>query len=269
MMRRPSVAGHFYPAEAEALEQSLEFCLGETPEAADATAFGCMVPHAGYPYSGRVAGAVYQRIDLPSRFLLIGPRHYPAGQPMAILSEGAWLTPFGPVPIDGALAAALRRACPLLREDPVAHEREHALEVQLPFLQRLVGEFTFVPVALGTTVLAALETLGEAMAQVIAAEREPVLIVASSDMNHYESDSLTRAKDEKAIERILELDPRGLFEVVREHDISMCGFAAAVAMLFAARQLGATSAELASYATSGDVTGDREAVVGYAGVVVR
>lgn len=269
MMRQPVVAGRFYPAEAEALAQSLEFCLGETQTTASTTPIGCMVPHAGYPYSGPVAGAVYRRLTRPSRIILLGPRHFPAGQPMAILSQGAWLTPFGPTPIDGALATSLKRACPLLREDRVAHEREHAIEVQLPFLQRIAGEFTFVPVALGTTVLAALEALGAAMAQVVAAEREPVLIVASSDMNHYESDSLTRVKDEKAIEKILELDPRGLFETVRQHDISMCGFAAAVSMLFAARRLGATSAELVSYATSGDVTGDREAVVGYAGVIVR
>jgi MEMO1 family protein len=269
MMRRPAVAGRFYPADAEALEQSIELCLGDPQTSPAEPVIGCMVPHAGYPYSGPVAGAVYRRLNPPSRFILIGPRHYPAGQPMAILSQGAWLTPFGPVPVDAALAAELKRACPLLREDVVAHEREHALEVQLPFLQRIAGEFTFVPIALGTTVLAALEELGEAIARVVKAERQPVLIVASSDMNHYESDRLTRAKDEKAIEKILALDPRGLFEAVREHDISMCGFAAAVTMLVAARRLGATTAELAGYATSGDVTGDREAVVGYAGVIIR
>ena len=171
--------------------------------------------------------------------------------------------------IDEALAAGLKRACPLLREDVVAHQREHAIEVQLPFLQRVAGEFTFVPVALGTIVLAALEELGEAIARVIEQSQEPVLVAASSDMNHYESDSLTRPKDRRAIEKILELDPCGLYETVRQHDISMCGFAAAVTMLFAVKRLGASSAELVSYATSGDVTGDREAVVGYAGVVVR
>jgi AmmeMemoRadiSam system protein B len=268
MMRHPAVAGRFYPAEAETLEQSIELCLGE-PQETPAPAIGCMVPHAGYPYSGPVAGAVYCRLNPPSRFILIGPRHFPAGQPMAILSKGAWLTPFGPVPIDVELAEELKRSCSLLREDVVAHEREHALEVQLPFLQHIAGEFTFVPIALGTTVLAALEELGEAIARVVKDARGPVLIVASSDMNHYESDTLTRAKDERAIEKILDLDPRGLFNAVREHDISMCGFAAAITMLVAARRLGATAADLVAYATSGDVTGDREAVVGYAGVIVR
>jgi AmmeMemoRadiSam system protein B len=269
MMRRPAVAGRFYPAEAETLQRSIELCLGNPQTSQAAPAIGCMVPHAGYPYSGPVAGAVYRRLNPPSRFILIGPRHYPAGQPMAILSQGAWLTPFGPVPVDAALAAELKHSCPLLREDVVAHEREHALEVQLPFLQRISGEFTFVPIALGTTVLAALEELGEAIALVVKAERDSVLIVASSDMNHYESDTLTRAKDERAIERILAMDPHGLFNAVRDHDISMCGFAAAVTMLVAARRLGATAADLVAYATSGDITGDREAVVGYAGVIVR
>lgn len=268
MIREPVVAGHFYPADAKQLEQALNSSLSERGTAQKLHAKGCLVPHAGYAYSGRVAGAVYRRIELPSRFILLGPRHYPEGQPMAILSSGEWFTPLGPAQIDAELAAELKRACPLLREDPVAHRREHALEVQLPFLQKLAGNFHFVPVALGTIVLAALEDLGAAIAQVVESRKEPVLVLASSDMNHYESDSLTRQKDHLAIEKILQLDPRGLFETVRQHDISMCGFAAAVTMLFAALRLGATCAELASYATSGDVTGDREAVVGYAGVVV-
>jgi MEMO1 family protein len=268
MIRRPVVAGHFYPADANQLRRSLDSSLGVSTNAPRLRAKGCIVPHAGYAYSGRVAGAVYRRMDLPSRFILLGPRHFPSGQPMAILSDGEWLTPLGPARVDAELAVDLKRACPLLREDAVAHEREHSLEVQLPFLQKLAGDFRFVPIVLGTTVLAALEDLGEAIAKVIAARGEPVLVLASSDMNHYESDSLTRRKDELAIEKILHLDPRGLFETVRQHDITMCGFAAAVTMLFAALGLGATGAQLVSYATSGEVTGDRESVVGYAGVVI-
>lgn len=268
MTRRPVVAGHFYPADADQLQRSLGVCLGESTNVPRLRAKGCLVPHAGYAYSGPVAGAVYRRIEMPSRFILLGPRHFPTGHPMAILSSGEWLTPLGPARIDDELAAELKRACPLLREDPVAHQSEHALEVQLPFLQKLTGDLRFVPVALGTAVLAALEDLGEAIAKVVAARNEPVLVLASSDMNHYESDSLTRRKDELAIEKILQLDPRGLFETVQQHGISMCGFAAAVTMLFAALRLGATAAQLVSYSTSGEVTGDRESVVGYAGVVV-
>jgi MEMO1 family protein len=268
MIREPAVAGHFYPSNVRQLEQALDFSQGEPMKGPPLRAKACLVPHAGYAYSGRIAGAVYRRIDIPSRLIMLGPRHFPAGQPLAILSRGEWLTPLGPAQIDSELAGELKRSCPLLREDPVAHEREHALEVQLPFLQKLAGDFRFVPVALGTIVLAALEELGEAIARVVAAHSEPILVLASSDMNHYESDSITRRKDELAIERILQLDPQGLFHTVEQHEISMCGFGAAVTMLFAALRLGATRTELTSYATSGDVTGDREAVVGYAGIVV-
>ena len=269
MIRQPAVAGRFYPGTAEELERALESCLGAGETPAKQRALACMVPHAGYPYSGAIAGAVYRRIAPPARIILLGPRHFPYGEPMAILSEGSWMTPLGPATIDTQLAEELKRACPLLREDRLAHEREHSLEVQLPFLQRISGEFSFVPIVLGTIVLAALEELGEALARVVAAQPGPVLLLASSDMNHYESDSLTRRKDQKAIERILHLDPRGLFETVAREQISMCGFAAAISMMAAALRLGASRAELASYATSGDVTGDREAVVGYAGVIVQ
>jgi hypothetical protein len=228
-----------------------------------------MVPHAGYIYSGHVAGAVYGSIELPNRFIILGPRHFPRGEPLAILSEGAWQTPLGEAKIDEVLAAELKRACPLLREDEVAHSREHSLEVQLPFLQRLVGDLRFVPVALGTDRYAALEELGRAVSQVVAAQREPVLIVASSDMNHYESDVVTRVKDRLAIDRILALDARGLYDTVRREGITMCGYGPAVALLTAACALGAKDAELIRYATSADITGDREEVVGYAGIVVN
>jgi hypothetical protein len=156
-----------------------------------------------------------------------------------------------------------------LQDDPAAHRAEHAAEVELPFLQLRQPKLTFVPIALGTGQFEPLEQLGHALADVIAAQKEPVLIVASSDMNHYESDAVTRVKDQQAIERILTLDARGLYDVVTQQDISMCGFGPAVAMLTAARRLGARSAELVKYATSGDISGDRDMVVGYAGVVVE
>jgi MEMO1 family protein len=229
----------------------------------------CLVPHAGYRFSGHVAGAVYARLELPRRFVLIGPRHYPRGETQAILSDGAWQTPLGPAEIDSALAAELKRACNGLVEDEVAHRTEHALEVQLPFLQTLAGEFRFVPIALGTVDFAALESLGRALARVVAQQKEPVLIVASSDMNHYESDEITRRKDAMAIERLLALDARGLHQTVRRESISMCGYGPAVSTLIAARKLGAASADLVRYATSADISGDRDEVVGYAGITIK
>ena len=230
---------------------------------------GCIAPHAGYVYSGHVAGAVFARIEIPRRCVVLCPNHTGMGRPLAIMSEGAWETPLGQVPIDGELAAGLKQRFPALQEDSAAHRAEHAVEVELPFLQMLQPQLAFVPIALGTTQLEILEQLGAALADVIALEKDPVLIVASGDMNHYESDAVTRAKDHRAIERILTLDPRGLHEVVTQQRISMCGLGPVVSMLTAARQLGAKSADLVKYATSGDVSGDREMVVGYAGVVVR
>jgi AmmeMemoRadiSam system protein B len=191
------------------------------------------------------------------------------GQPLAIMSGGAWETPLGKVAVDSSLADALKHRYSLLTEDPDAHRAEHAVEVELPFLQAKSPNFTFVPIALGIGKFDVLESLGQAIGDVVKDEPEPVLIIASSDMNHYENDKITRVKDHKAIEKILAMDARGLFDVVMNEDISMCGFGPTVAMLTAAKRLGASAAELIKYATSGDISGDREMVVGYAGIVVR
>ncbi|HET6179791.1 MAG TPA: AmmeMemoRadiSam system protein B [Candidatus Sulfotelmatobacter sp.] len=269
-LRRPAVAGRFYPGDAEDLRTEVRGYLSQPLPVNHnpVSAMGCIAPHAGYMYSGHVAGAVFARVEIPRRCVLMCPNHTGIGRPLATMSEGAWATPLGDVPIDAELASALKQRFASLHDDPAAHRAEHAAEVELPFLQMRQPELTFVPIALGTGKFDVLEQLGKALADVIAAQKEPVLIIASSDMNHYESDAATRVKDHRAIERILTLDPRGLYDVVTQQDISMCGFGPAVAMLTAARQLGATSAELVKYATSGDVSGDREMVVGYAGVVV-
>lgn len=269
MIRLPAVAGRFYPGDVAELTRQVEKLACALVSGEKRKARGCLVPHAGYQYSGHVAGAVYASLELPKRFIILGPRHYSEGEPLAILSEGTWQTPLGEVKIDSELAAELKGACPLLREDSVAHRSEHSLEVQLPFLQRLVGEFRFVPIAVGTDRFPPLEQLGRAVAEVVKAQAEAVLVVASSDMNHYEGDAITRVKDRKALDKVLALDPRGLYDTIRREGITMCGFGPAVSMLTAARQLGATRAELVRYATSGDVTGDRDEVVGYAGIVVH
>ena len=266
-VRHPAVAGRFYPGDRETLLTDVQSYL--LPQGVATPALGCMAPHAGYIYSGAVAGAVYASVDLPRRYILLCPNHTGKGRPLAIMSSGAWETPLGQAPIDSPLAEALKKVFPLLTEDADAHRSEHAIEVELPFLQARCPDFTFVPIALGTGQFEILESLGEAVSDVVQAQGEGILILASSDMNHYENDAVTRAKDHKAIERILALDARGLFEVVTKEHISMCGFGPAIVMLTAAKRLGATSAELIKYATSGDVSGDRNMVVGYAGVVVR
>jgi MEMO1 family protein len=269
MIRLPAVAGRFYPDNPTRLRLELNTFLSPSSGEKKSRAIACLVPHAGYMYSGGVAGEVYSRIEIPRRVILIGPRHYPQGSPLAIISDGAWQTPLGMAPIDHLLSEKIVDAFPESREDELAHSKEHALEVQLPFLQQIAPSFAFVPIVIGPAQCSTLERLGRALATVIAEGKEPTLLVASSDMNHYESDAVTRVKDRKAIEQILALDPRKLFNTVRDEQISMCGYAAAVVVLFAAKELGATHAELLRYATSGEVNGDMQEVVGYAGMVIE
>ncbi len=267
-VRTPAVAGKFYPRRPEELRRAVQEYTSARGTGCIA-ALGCIAPHAGYIYSGHVAAAVYSRLEIPNRVIILCPNHTGMGHPLAVMTRPAWQTPLGDVESDSELGTALLQRFPSLREDSAAHRSEHAIEVQLPFLQTLRPDLTFVPIALGTSDFSVLRELGEALADVVSAQADKVLIIASSDMNHYESDAVTRVKDHKAIERVLALDPRGLWEVVMNEDISMCGFGPSVAMLTAAKRLGATSATLLKYATSGDVSGDREMVVGYAGIVVN
>jgi hypothetical protein len=249
------------------LRAQLDKYLAEDGEKIEG-ALGCVAPHAGYMYSGHVAGAVFARLPKRSTYVILCPNHTGRGAPLAIMSSGEWLTPLGRVPIRSELAQALRRSCHLLIEDAQAHEDEHALEVQLPFLQRSVGRFEIVPIAVGVGGYSALEALGHSIAQAVKPTAEETLVIASSDMNHFEPDGLTREKDSMAIEKMLALDPAGLYEVVRRERITMCGVGPAIAMLTAAKDLGAQQAELIKYATSADTSGDRETVVGYAGIIV-
>lgn len=267
MLRLPAVAGRFYPsnpAELTALIQKYSSIDEGGPRLA---VRACLVPHAGYVYSGHVTGAVLARIELPKKIIVLGVRHRPQGEPVAILSNGAWRTPLGDAPIDEPLAEALKKTCPLLREDSAAHQTEHSLEVQLPFLQVLAPGFAFVPVALGTVRFETLVNVGDAIARVLAASTENVLLLTTSDLNHYEDDATTRVKDHKAIDQLLARDPRGLYDTCHTEEISMCGLGPAVAMLTALNALGVKESELVKYATSADVSGDRSAVVGYAGMV--
>ena len=285
-IRAPAVAGRFYPGRAdELLREILEYTsAGKTPvEAGRIAAIGCVAPHAGYIYSGGVAGAVYSRLEIPKRCVILCPNHTGKGRPLSIMANTTWQTPLGEVAADAEMGARLLRRFPALEENSAAHRAEHAVEVQLPFLQARQPELNIVPIAIGTSDFDVLHGLGEALADVIAGRQEDdpekdgqeedraekVLIVASSDMNHYESDAVTRVKDHKAIERVLAMDARGLWEVVMNEDISMCGFGPTIIMLTAAKLLGATAATLIKYATSGEVSGDYESVVGYAGIIVE
>jgi MEMO1 family protein len=275
-VRTPAVAGKFYPGRADELLRDVLTYTSESNTASISTpisAIGCIAPHAGYIYSGSVAGSVYSQLDIPETCVILCPNHTGKGQALAIMSNTTWQTPLGEVAADEEMGAQLLRRFAELQEDSAAHRYEHAIEVQLPFLQALRPQLKIVPIVIGTSDYDVLRELGEALANVIARQenehREKVLIIASSDMNHYESDAVTRVKDRMAIERVLALDARGLWEVVMNEGISMCGFGPAVVMLTAAKLLGATSATLIKYATSGEVSGDYDSVVGYAGIVVK
>ncbi|OGW38656.1 MAG: AmmeMemoRadiSam system protein B [Nitrospirae bacterium GWD2_57_9] len=266
MLRQPAVAGHFYRGTAEGLKQQVEQFI--IPTALKRKALGILSPHAGLMYSGSVAGALYSNVDLPDRIVLIGPNHTGLGAPVSVMTEGSWETPLGRVPIDAKLAGSLLSRSPHIHDDALAHLREHSLEVQLPFIQYFKKQFTIVPVQMLDTRYETCLALGQAVAGAIAESGEPVLIVASSDMSHYEQAAAAREKDFRAINHILNLDPEGLYSSIREYGITMCGYGPAVAMLAASKKLGAAKAELVKYANSGDVSGDYDQVVGYAGIVI-
>ncbi len=266
MVREPAVAGHFYSGDPRTLKQVIHSFLRKSDALFDAKAV--VAPHAGYVYSGEVAGAVFSAVRIPKRFIILGPNHTGRGAPLALAPVGEWRTPLGIAVVDPELNRLLLEDCPNLQEDRLAHSREHSLEVQIPFLQTLAPEFHFAAICVGTADYAILDELGLSLAQVIRTSTEPILLVASSDMNHFESADVASQKDRLAIERILVLDPRGLYQVVRERDISMCGVAPAISVLTACRELGATEGRLIRYANSGDVSGDYGSVVGYAGLAI-
>jgi AmmeMemoRadiSam system protein B len=267
-VRPPAVAGTFYEDRTDRLERDVRSFL--TPDAPKKRAFGAVVPHAGYVYSGGVAGAVYARLEIPAVCVILGPNHTGRGAPAAVDPSEAWRTPLGDVPVHARLSARLRELAPSLQPDGEAHRREHSLEVQLPFLQVLRPGVEIVPVCLGQPSLALCREVGEALARLCGEEAEPPLLLASSDMNHYESRRIGRAKDDRALARIEALDADGLFRTVLAEDISMCGFLPATALLFATNRSGAArAAAVVARADSGDQTGDPSNVVGYAGVIVQ
>ncbi|NJD68362.1 MAG: AmmeMemoRadiSam system protein B [Candidatus Methylomirabilota bacterium] len=266
MIRRAVVAGSFYPGIPDRLQaQAADLIAGESPRV---RAIGAVVPHAGYMYSGRVAGAVYARLIVPDVVVLLGPNHTGVGAGVAIMTEGAWETPLGQVPVDTELAQAILRYSQTIEEDDLGHRREHSIEVQLPLLQASGRSFSFVPICLFSSEYAVCRDVGLAVARTIQESDRSVLMVASTDMSHYVSREQAQVKDRHAIDAILACDPERLHRVVRREGITMCGFHPTTAMLIAAKELGATSTELVRYAHSGDITKDYSSVVGYAGLIV-
>ena len=268
MIRRPAVAGTFYPADPKSLEAEIAgFVAGRRPPR-DPAAIAVMVPHAGYVYSGGIAVETFLATRLPGRVVILGPNHTGLGEPIAVMAEGDWRTPLGDVRIDAPLAAAILERCGGASIDAVAHQREHSLEVQIPLLMQLQPSFTFVPICVGTHRLGRLLDLGRAIAAAVTAIGGATLLVLSSDMSHYLPAAEAERLDRRALAPILALDPEGLLREVTAASISMCGVAPVVAGLEAARALGAREARLVAYGNSGQRSGDFDSVVAYAGVAV-
>jgi hypothetical protein len=270
-VRRPAVAGLFYPAQSAVLLREVQAFLAEAA-AETAPAPAAIAPHAGYMYSGRTAAHVFARLDVPRRVVVLCPNHTGEGTSRvggSAFAVGVWQTPLGEVPVDEGLAAALLAADADLDDDPDAHRREHAVEVMLPFLLARRPDVAITPLVLGWADWPHCRALGEALAAVVRDSAEPVLLLASSDMNHYESAAVGAPKDRLALEQVERLDGEALLDVTRRHRITMCGRAPAACVIHAAKLLGAARAEVVHYSHSGMVTGDDDAVVGYAGVIAR
>jgi hypothetical protein len=267
MIRQPVVAGQFYPASPSQLKSMIKGMIDEKAEKEEV--IGLVSPHAGYMYSGPVAGALVSRIKFKGTFIIMGPNHTGRGKAFSIMTEGVWKTPLGDVEIDSELAKRILGISRYLKEDQAAHLDEHSIEVQLPFLQYFKPDVKFVPIILSFGTGDIYREIGREIARAVKELKREVVIMASSDMTHYESHQSVRTKDTQAIEAILELNEEQLLQRVQALNITMCGYGPAVSLISAAKELGATRAELVKYQTSGDTTGDYSSVVGYAGIALK
>lgn len=266
MRRKAAVAGQFYNALPSRLTNQVQQYISYNHPRQ--RAIGILSPHAGLIYSGPVAGEVYSGIAMPETFVLIGPNHTGLGANISLMHEGEWEIPTAVFGVDEKLSRRILSNSALVSKDMQAHLLEHCLEVQLPFIAQFSKESKIVPIVVMSASLDKCRALGEAIAKSLKETPYPVVIAASSDMSHYVSDETARKEDRLAIEKIVSLDPEGLFHTVRRENISMCGYLPATIMLFAANSLGAKEARLVKYTTSAEVSGDYEQVVGYAGVIV-
>ena len=277
-VREPAVAGTFYPSDPSVLERTVRdlLALPAVPglktwhrQRGKSSAIAVISPHAGYQYSGPVAGKLLGGVAIPEPVVILGPNHTGYGRPFSLMTQGSWRTPLGPVPIATALARRIQEATGLLEEDEQAHQYEHSVEVQIPFLQVRQSKLAIVPIVLAPTTGETYHRLGEGIAAAVREAGAPVLLVASTDMTHYEPHETAKAKDAAAIDAMTALDPERLQAVLHERQISMCGYAPTIVTLWAARALGARRGRLVDYRTSGETTGDLDSVVGYAGVVIE
>lgn len=269
MIRPPAVAGQFYPSNPAVLKKLITGLCPKEPSKKEEV-LGCILPHAGYVYSGSVAASVLSQITVAETYVIMGPNHTGYGPASSIMTEGEWQTPFGSVNINTLLAQKILKNSKYLEEDTLAHAYEHSIEVELPLIQAIARpEFTFVPIILASNDILVYKDIACAVAKAIQETPGRVTLIASSDMTHYETQTSANQKDEEAIRAILDLDEKELLQKIDRLNISMCGYIPAVVLILTAKKLGAKSAKLIAYQTSGDVSGDYSAVVGYAGIIIK
>ena len=274
-IRRPSQAGMFYAGNPEDLKKQIEECFlhklgpGKIPKVVEdgpRKIVGLICPHAGYMYSGPVAAHAYHRLALdgkPEVFVIMGPNHMGYGSAIALMNEGVWRTPFGDIEIDYETASRILRVSELIDIDETAHKYEHSIEVQLPFLQYLYGsEFRFVPIVFLMQDLKSSQEVGKALAKAL--EGRNAVIIASTDMTHYEPHEQASRKDKLALSAVEKMNEEEFYSIIESYRVSACGYGPVAALIVASRLLGAKKAEILCYKTSGDVVGDYSSVVGYA-----
>lgn len=266
-IRKPAVAGHFYPGDRNRLLKTIERLIDTGIEKQDAKSV--IAPHAAYMYSGRVAGMVFSRIEIPEKVILLGPDHRSYGSNAFIMTEGVWEMPLGDVNIDNELAEDIVKGSDILCPNAFAHNMEHSLEVQIPFLQYFQPHFSIVPIILSGDSLSLSESVANGIVSGIKEQNEKILIIASTDLTHYQTQSIANEQDNRIIEKIIALDPKGLLELVTEDGLSMCGYLPVTTAILATKLLGAKSVKLVKYMTSGDVSGELSHVVGYAGMIIQ
>lgn len=272
MLRKPAVAGLFYPGSKEAIDTQID--RFDAPMTAQPLkAFGVVVPHAGYRYSGGVAAKVYSSIAMEQTAIILGPNHRGNSASVfppkaAIVTSGVWQFPAGNVAIDERMATLLCEESELIADDSVAHEEEHSLEVQVPFIQHYHGDVSIAPITLAYITPDEIMTLADDIYKAIRRYGQSVTLIASTDFSHYVDQETAESQDRKAIDMILAMDGRGLIDVVKKERISMCGYNAVAVVIEVSLKLGATTATLIDYATSGKVSGDYSSVVGYGGLVI-
>jgi len=273
-VRTPAVAGMFYPKTSQELKSSIKNCFlhkygpGKLPPSPDdEKIIGVICPHAGYEYSGPIAANSYYAISSqrPELVIIIGPNHWGIGRDVATMKEGVWRTPLGDIEVDAENSIEINKICKSIELDSFSHTRDHCLEVQLPMLQEIFShKFKILPLILIDQSYNATREIGKAIAKI--AKIKNTMIIGSSDFTHYEPNDFAHAQDKSLIEAVVSLDVDKFYKILQEKQVSACGYGAIASTMIACKELGATKAILNKYATSGDITGDKSSVVGYASI---